>query len=343
MGLLLGDRVQIASTGLWMEYAFNGNLNDVTVHPIFRALISAQDHLMRVERGAAVPEKALQLTERFLELASQRSANRGPSEFFDDETYSDEFRELANALIELPGTLHDMNRMISVARLEIAPAVAEGLALVEPYPKGHIDPFTARSQMAESIAAAFESGDWPLLDAEVDSAIRVYAARKRNESATDEQSPSTTAGAVSTRLLGETLSMPSIPIRQVMDMRSDLREALIPLRAEIVSISNSARRDRWEPDFEKEMDALFLSRVEPHVLDLRRAIAKSRWRRLILDELTSPTTGAIAAGMLTLADAVPAAAVAAVASAFRLGRRKVEADEALRGHPFYFFHRAGLL
>lgn len=346
MAVLLGDHVRVASPSLWLEEAMYGK-GRLRLHPLMSGVMAAEMARIRLEeRGEQIDQKVVRDSERLRELIATSRGTLFTSPWDDpipdieSDPHGDEMLALAERLVDAEPNL-DLP-LVFPGFLETAPARNEGiLELALPEGEDTYHPSLGRQMIMREIADAFESSAWPFVDEVIDQAMRTL---EPDEGTSKSATRGSAAGLISTRLFGRLSSFPSLKLQHVLELRSEFADDLVRLRSEIVSLASEASGGAWGDELAEEVERIFTAKVEPAILDFRKAIANSGWRELIIQELVQPATAVVAAGMLVAPGAAGSmAAVGAVKSVFSIGQRRKKATSGLESHPFYFFHQSGLL
>lgn len=158
--------------------------------------------------------------------------------------------------------------------------------------------------------------------------------------------------AVGTGLIARLPAFPQAPLGELLDMRSELSAPLTCYRAAVMEMSDKLRAQVFEPELQAEVDDLWLSQVEPALVDIEesfaqhglvREIAKSAAtdvKALLVEgaafyvglEHLSSLEGWLSAAAAIGPPTLHAAATGALATA--QGRRKAI------GHDLYFLYQA---
>jgi hypothetical protein len=205
--------------------------------------------------------------------------------------------------------------------------------------------------VARVVEMLTEGRTFPLLDASSAGLVRAL----EREAALDPSPASVRRGAeihAAAAFMGYLPNFVDLRMDEVIDLRSKLNAPLVRFRSEIGRMSSEFEARALDPEFAREVDDAWRTRVEPALLEIRETLAEHGLlrevgsvalgdpRRLILE-----AGGVIAAAhgeILSLSGIMTAATAAAVPAADVVGRAVAAAQSGKRGarrNAFYFLHR----
>ncbi len=146
------------------------------------------------------------------------------------------------------------------------------------------------------IVNAFRSGkEYLLLDDQTGTLVRGLIAAGRLEEKRSTVSKGKQASSAHS-LFERMPAFPEATIDELLDLRADLSQYLIHFRSAIVQVASDIHAAQFDPDFDRQLDDIWIRRVLPELNEVRERIAESGFKNRFIGQITRPVNLVPASG-----------------------------------------------
>lgn len=230
---------------------------------------------------------------------------------------------------------------------ELIPAIEAGLVEIDPIVMDeHVgdDDILIKSYMDKLKSLLVARTSYPLFDEDTGTLVRAAVGEGMFDLGATAKRRGKQA-ATATDYITRVPAFPGATIAEVLDIRSELAKPLVRFRSAVADLSREVEAAAHDEDFAAEVADLYVTEVEPVLLELREAVETNTYLRQLLGKVSSDAktfiagpavltlgligwtelSAVVAAGVTTGAAATAAAAEAAVAK--RQGKREAERSQ----------------
>jgi len=260
--------------------------------------------------NALLEDEAIEQIEK--DLAAYRARQDGQPHARDDgDDPADEWLRVLDEIDRIPGITEDM-RAIRAGFREIVRAVETGLVTIEFFGLWPLKG-PARSKLPSNtpigeiaLQGAVQGvlrdlltpgGRVPVLDATAGELLRGLV----QPNAPRLPSRMAVESSLSDRLIRSVEAFPDAELDVILDVRARLSNPLIRFRAAISELATDIAEMPWSPAFDAEVDALYMHRVEPRLLEISEGLNDLGARPTLLRVASSSSTTAALGASLGLA------------------------------------------
>jgi hypothetical protein len=325
--LLYGDRVTLYSpaTSLVVMAAAIGELSDD----------EKVDFLAQVvpEVSPEQTEDALLVLNTFRELRRKRRRSR------EQILLVERVRRQLNVVWDM--MRERMDHMVAMSGAdELVPAMETGLLDVDILLKGEED-FSLEQilqEFVDRLAKSLTSDvTYPLFDDQAGSLVEAHVAEGLIVPTKSADARGRQVGAAAA-FMSRLPAFPGATVREVLDIRNELRDPLVRFRAAVMEVTQSLGARSYEGAFAGEIEQIYVEKVGQALLEMGEAVQANRYLRELLGEATTNMkiilTGVLTFGLTRTSDMAPliaggaAAATAAVTAAWNTAaeRRRIRQE-----------------
>jgi hypothetical protein len=248
---------------------------------------------------------------------------------------------------------------------ELAPAIHAGLVAIDPViqdadavmplmpaigkaagVESEYDSLLANSFMKRVEELLADPFAYPLFDAQVGDIVRAHLSEGLFEVGTMPRRHGKQVSAAA-RLMEKLPSFPSASVRELLDIREELRPALTNFRAAVAEMERTLQAAAYEPDFPAEVEDLYLEKVAPALQEIAELVRHNSYFRELMraavGDAKSLLTAVLTVGVAALTGVPDLVAAALAAGTGAAGLRAALATGAakrdIEAHHLFFLYK----
>jgi hypothetical protein len=240
-----------------------------------------------------------------------------------------------------------MDQMLTTSGAdELVPALEAGILTIDPLIQGEefdLDLFLHAfvDQLASMLT---HEHTYPLFDDFAGDLARAQIAEGMVEPAVTTSARGSQVAAAA-NFMSRLPAFPEATVADVLQVREDLRDALVRFRAGIANVTQTTERPFYEPGFRQEVEQIYVQHVAPSLLEIQESVRANAYLRRLLGaavgDMQTILTGVITLAVTQAADLPPliAGGAAALTTAARAAWEKSEGAKRVHEQQFYFLYR----
>ncbi len=258
------------------------------------------------------------------------------------------FKNYLNYKHALEKSFRDMDEGANEAGIKgLNDALASGLVEFQPFAKdGSVEDYF------DAVSKALTSNEtYPLLDDATGKLIELAIKEEKISFLGTSEKRAKHVG-VSSGLLERLPLFDYASVNEILDIRSELEKPLVRFRAAVIGYSNSIENVPWERGFSQEVEEIFLTHVEPTILEIEEAYKSNKSLLNIIPNILQhkgfPTSSALGIALSQFSQFPKTILALSIAGGVTLGayeavKERRKESKKVENHQLFFYYRAGEL